>query len=105
MEEQGQVTQSGTSVDWLPSLFQAIGSVFDTISTALEPTVLSAQAYFQQLLNAQAVLQDPLAQKILAGEIRDGETVTVSVRGGALTLNGERVETATAPKPSLRLLN
>ena len=62
MEEQGQVTESGTSVDWLPSLFQAIGSVFDTISTALEPTVLSAQAYFQQLLNAQAVLQDPLAQ-------------------------------------------
>ena len=62
MEEQGQVNQSGTSVDWLPSLFQAIGSVFDTISTALEPTVLSAQAYFQQLLNAQAVLQDPLAQ-------------------------------------------
>ena len=29
---------------------------------ALEPTVLSAQAYFQQLLNASAVLQDPLAQ-------------------------------------------
>ncbi len=62
MEEQGQVNESGTSVDWLPSLFQAISSVFDTISTALEPTVLSAQAYFQQLLNAQAVLQDPLAQ-------------------------------------------
>ena len=62
MEEQGQVTQSEASVDWLPSLFRAIGSVFDTISTALEPTVLSAQAYFQQLLNAQAVLQDPLAQ-------------------------------------------
>ena len=62
MEEQGQVTQSEASVDWLPSLFQAIGSVFDTISTALEPTVLSAQAYFQQLLNAQAELQDPLAQ-------------------------------------------
>jgi hypothetical protein len=62
MEEQGQVNESGASVDWLPSLFQAIGSVFDTISTALEPTVLSAQAYFQQLLNAGAVLQDPLAE-------------------------------------------
>ena len=62
MEEQGQVNESGASVDWLPSLFQAIGSVFDTISTALEPTVLSAQAYFQQLINAGAVLQDPLAQ-------------------------------------------
>ena len=62
MEEQGQVNESGASVDWLPSLFQAIGSVFDTISTALEPTVLSAQAYFQQLLHAGAVLQDPLAE-------------------------------------------
>ena len=61
MEEQGQVNQSGTSVDWLPSLFQAIGSVFDTISTALEPSVLSAQAYFQQLLNAQTTFQDPLS--------------------------------------------
>jgi ATP-dependent Clp protease ATP-binding subunit ClpB len=53
----------------------------------------------------QKNLQDPLAQKILAGEIKDGETVKVGVRSGALTLNGERVETAAAPKPSLRLLN
>ncbi len=53
----------------------------------------------------QKNLQDPLAQKILAGEIKDGETVKVSVRAGALTLNGERVESPTAPKPSLRLLN
>jgi ATP-dependent Clp protease ATP-binding subunit ClpB len=53
----------------------------------------------------QKNLQDPLAQKILAGEIKDGETVKVSVRAGALTLNGERVETAAVPKPSLRLLN
>jgi ATP-dependent Clp protease ATP-binding subunit ClpB len=53
----------------------------------------------------QKNLQDPLAQKILAGEIKDGETVTVSVRAGALTLNGERVESPAAPKPSLRLLN
>ncbi len=52
----------------------------------------------------QKNLQDPLAQKILAGEIKDGETVKVSVRGGALTINGERVESAAA-KPSLRLLN
>ncbi|MFO0990199.1 MAG: ATP-dependent chaperone ClpB [Alphaproteobacteria bacterium] len=53
----------------------------------------------------QKNLQDPLAQKILAGEIKDGEAVMVSVRGGALTLNGERVESPAAPKPSLRLLN
>ncbi len=53
----------------------------------------------------QKNLQDPLAQKILAGEIKDGESVKVSVRAGGLTINGERVETATVPKPSLRLLN
>jgi ATP-dependent Clp protease ATP-binding subunit ClpB len=53
----------------------------------------------------QKNLQDPLAQKILAGEIKDGETVKISVRAGALTINGERVETPAAPKPSLRLLN
>ena len=61
MEEQGQVSGSEATVDFLPSLFQAIGSVFDTISTALEPGVIATQAYFQQLLNAQATLQDPLA--------------------------------------------
>jgi len=53
----------------------------------------------------QKHLQDPLAQKILAGEIKDGDTVAVSVRAGALTLNGERVEAGGGPKPNLRLLN
>jgi ATP-dependent Clp protease ATP-binding subunit ClpB len=53
----------------------------------------------------QKNLQDPLAQQILAGAIKDGATVAVAVRGGALTLNGERVETAAAAKPNLRLLN
>ncbi len=50
-------------------------------------------------------LQDPLAQKVLAGEIKDGETVKVSVRAGALTINGERIESPATPKPNLRLLN
>ena len=62
METQKPVTQNTATVDWLPSLFQAIGSVFDTVSSALEPSVLSAQAYFQQVLQAQSKLQDPLAQ-------------------------------------------
>jgi hypothetical protein len=62
MGEQGQVKAGEATEGWLPSLFQAIGSVFDTISLALTPGVLSAQAYFQQLLNARATLQDPLYQ-------------------------------------------
>ena len=39
----------------------------------------------------QKYVQDPLAEKILAGEIADGETVEVSVRDGHLTLGGEIV--------------
>ncbi|MCW5773042.1 MAG: ATP-dependent chaperone ClpB [Rhodospirillaceae bacterium] len=53
----------------------------------------------------QKNLQDPLAQKILAGEIKDGDTVAVSVRAGTLTLNGERIDAEGAAKPNLRLLN
>jgi len=37
----------------------------------------------------QKYVQDPLAEKILAGEIADGETVEVSTRDGQLTLSGE----------------
>jgi len=39
----------------------------------------------------QKFVQDPLAEKILAGEVADGETVEVSVRDGHLTLGGEIV--------------
>ncbi|HRD77849.1 MAG TPA: ATP-dependent chaperone ClpB [Hyphomicrobiaceae bacterium] len=36
----------------------------------------------------QRNVQDPLAERLLAGEIKDGETVTISIRDGAITLNG-----------------
>ncbi|MBB4197383.1 ATP-dependent chaperone ClpB [Rhodoblastus sphagnicola] len=39
----------------------------------------------------QKYVQDPLAEKILAGEVTDGETIEVSVRDGQLTLGGEIV--------------
>ena len=42
----------------------------------------------------QKHVQDPLAEAILAGTVRDGDTVNVSVRDGALTLNGEPVKAA-----------
>ena len=36
----------------------------------------------------QKNLQDPLAEEILAGRIKDGETVKIDVKGGLLTFNG-----------------
>ena len=42
----------------------------------------------------QKHVQDPLAEAILAGTVREGDTVNVSVRDGALTLNGEPVKAA-----------
>jgi ATP-dependent Clp protease ATP-binding subunit ClpB len=53
----------------------------------------------------QRHLQDPLAQRLLEGSIKDGDKVAVSVRSGALTLNGERVETEWTDGPKLRVLN
>jgi len=42
----------------------------------------------------QRNVQDPLAEQILAGGIKDGDTVKVSVRDGALTVNGWPVKAA-----------
>ncbi|MBX9682301.1 MAG: ATP-dependent chaperone ClpB [Hyphomicrobium sp.] len=36
----------------------------------------------------QRYVQDPLAEQILAGGVKDGDAVTVSVRDGVLTING-----------------
>jgi len=49
----------------------------------------------------QRSVQDPLAQMLLAGEIRDGETVKISAAHGALTFNGKAVggEDAETPPP------
>ncbi len=42
----------------------------------------------------QRHVQNPLAEQILAGRIKDGETVRLSVRDGDLVLNGEPVKVA-----------
>jgi ATP-dependent Clp protease ATP-binding subunit ClpB len=42
----------------------------------------------------QKTVQDPLAEQILAGRIKDGQQVKVTVRGGALVINGEPVKRA-----------
>jgi ATP-dependent Clp protease ATP-binding subunit ClpB len=52
----------------------------------------------------QKTVQDPLAQMLLAGEIKDGETVKIGVAHGALTFNGKpataREEPPEAAKPA-----
>jgi ATP-dependent Clp protease ATP-binding subunit ClpB len=42
----------------------------------------------------QKQVQDPLAEQILAGKVRDGQTVKLTVRGGQLVVNGEPVKAA-----------
>ena len=42
----------------------------------------------------QRHVQDPLAEQILAGRIKDGDKVRLSVRDGDLVLNGEPVKAA-----------
>jgi ATP-dependent Clp protease ATP-binding subunit ClpB len=42
----------------------------------------------------QRTLQNPLATMLLAGTIRDGDTVNVSVRDGHLTINGNKLAEA-----------
>jgi len=42
----------------------------------------------------QRHVQDPLAEQILAGTIKDGQTVRIGVRGGTLEVNGQAVKAA-----------
>jgi ATP-dependent Clp protease ATP-binding subunit ClpB len=56
----------------------------------------------------QRYLQDPLAEMILAGEIRDGDKVAISSEGNVLTFNGKAPKTAQiaqfeAPVPKRKL--
>ncbi|MBL8845558.1 MAG: ATP-dependent chaperone ClpB [Hyphomicrobium zavarzinii] len=44
----------------------------------------------------QKNVQDPLAEEILRGSVKDGDTVRVSVRDGTLTVNGTQVKAAAA---------
>ncbi|KJC62805.1 ATPase AAA [Bradyrhizobium sp. LTSPM299] len=56
----------------------------------------------------QRSVQDPLAEMILAGEVRDGDHVVISAKGNVLTFNGEVPKTAEivqfdAPVPKRKL--
>ena len=56
----------------------------------------------------QRHLQDPLAEMILSGEVRDGDKVAISAKGNVLTFNGKAPQTAEiaqfeAPVPKRKL--
>jgi ATP-dependent Clp protease ATP-binding subunit ClpB len=42
----------------------------------------------------QRNVQDPLAEMILAGDVKDGDTVAISTEGNVLTFNGKVPQTA-----------
>ncbi|MDX2202112.1 MAG: ATP-dependent chaperone ClpB [Hyphomicrobiaceae bacterium] len=42
----------------------------------------------------QKMVQDPLAEQILSGAVKDGDTVRLSVKGGTLAVNGQPVKAA-----------
>ena len=42
----------------------------------------------------QKFVQDPLAQQILSGKVKDGQAIHLTVRSGALAVNGEPVKVA-----------
>src|ERR1700710_2938801 len=42
----------------------------------------------------QRIVQDPLAEMILAGDVEDGDRVAISVKGNVLTFNGNAPQTA-----------
>jgi ATP-dependent Clp protease ATP-binding subunit ClpB len=46
----------------------------------------------------QRALQDPLAELLLAGEVKDGETIAVSAGAEGLII-GDRVGGSNRPKP------
>jgi ATP-dependent Clp protease ATP-binding subunit ClpB len=53
-------------------------------------------------------VQDPLAEMILAGDVKDGDRVAISSEGNVLTFNGKAAQTAEiahfeAPKPKRKL--
>jgi ATP-dependent Clp protease ATP-binding subunit ClpB len=56
----------------------------------------------------QRNLRDPLAEMILAGDVKDGDRVVISVEGNVLTFNGKAPQTAEiaqfeTPAPKRRL--
>ena len=85
METQTPVNSPGAApVDWVSGLLNVIGGALDVVQTALQPGILAAQAYFQQLINARPELQDPLAQ--VNEQRRQTDTVLLYAGVGLIAL-------------------
>ena len=50
----------------------------------------------------QKFVQDPLAEQILSGKVKDGQSVQLTVRDGALAVNGEPVKAAASASDAIR---
>jgi ATP-dependent Clp protease ATP-binding subunit ClpB len=53
----------------------------------------------------QKAVQDPLAEEILSGRVKDGDTVKVDVQAGALVFNGVAPEVKKTPAPAMATLH
>ena len=54
-------TAAAGGADPVSAIANALGELFKVVNTALQPGILSTQAYFQQLLNATPKFQNPFA--------------------------------------------
>lgn len=73
----------GTGSDPVSAIANAAGKLFQLIGTALQPQILATQAYFQQLLAAKVVLQNPLEQ---ANATRRANTLIMLALGVVIVL-------------------
>ena len=76
-----------------------------TVALSPEAKILLAERGYDPAYGArplkraiQKSVQDPLAEEILSGRIKDGDAVDVSVRDGALLFNGAMPDSE-RPKP------
>jgi ATP-dependent Clp protease ATP-binding subunit ClpB len=53
----------------------------------------------------QKLVQDPLAEEILSGRVKDGDTVHVDVKAGTLMFNGVAPDVKKAPQPTVATLH
>lgn len=54
-------TGAAGGADPVSAVANALGELFKVVNSALQPGILSTQAYFQQLLNASPRFQNPFA--------------------------------------------
>ena len=79
----GTTAAAGGGDPTIGAIAAAIGDIFKTVNTALQPGVLSARAYFDQLLQARPSFQNPFAG---VNESRKSTNTILSYAGVAVIL-------------------